>query len=320
MQGKDITDTQHLHAGIDVSKARLDVAVPDAGGAAFSVPNTPAGIALAARRLARLGVGRVALEATGRLHLAAWRGLDGAGFAVAVLDPARVRAYARALGRLAKTDALDAEVLARAGAAIGEPRRPPDGNALRLKELYVARRGFIEHRAMLKGQMSGAPCPELRRLLRQQVRLLSRQIDELADLIAERIEAEPHLARRGSILRSVPGIGPEGMLALLVELPELGQASDKEIAALGGVAPMNDDSGPRRGRRRIRGGRPRLRAVLYMAAMAARRWNPALRAFHERLTRHGKPPLVALTAVLRKLLVLANALIRDNREWSTNKP
>ena len=157
-------------------------------------------------------------------------------------------------------------------------------------------------------------------MLRAQIRLLGRQIEDLRDRIDTLVEDEPGLLERRRILLSVPGIGPECALALLVELPELGHASDKEIAALVGVAPLNRDSGPRRGRRQIGGGRRRLRSRLYMGALAARTWNPSLRAFYQRLKARGKPSLVALTAVLRKLILLANALIRDGRTWQPENP
>ena len=282
-----------MYVGIDVSKSLLEVAVvaaaDDGAEEAWRVANTAAGVAELVRRLDRVRVVRAALEPTGRMHLAAWTALAEAGIAVAVLNPYRARSFALANGRLAKTDAIDARMLALAAARLDAAETPPPSPArLRLKELQAVRRNLVgRHIARLEAE--------------------SRAI----------VDADPALARVFAILVSVPGLGPVSALALIADLPELGCASDKEIAALLGVAPMNRDSGTWRGQRRIKGGRAPLRAALALPALAASRANPALAAFRARLREAGKPHRVVMTAVLRKLVVLANALIRDDRLWTT---
>lgn len=319
MQGKDISDSSHSTAGVDVCKARLDICILTRGGAeSFAVANDVSGLAEAIERLHRLGVGRVAMEATGRFHRAAWRALSLAGFEVQVMNPSRARAFALAQGRLAKTDAIDARVLAEAARAIGRPRPAPSETQLKLKDLHAARRAFVDRRAAVRIQLGDAQAL-VRRLLRAQERQLTAQIAMLEAALDALIEADPELSRRARILRSIPGLGPACVRALLAELPELGDASDKEIAALTGAAPMNWDSGARRGQRRIKGGRRSLRRSLFMGAVAASRFNPALKAFRDRLVATGKPKMVAVIATLRKLVILANALVRDNRLW-TPKP
>lgn len=322
MQGKDCTDGLTAYAGIDVCKAWLDVHV--AAGPrqeAFRVANDKTGIAGLVTRLKALGVARVALEATGRMHLAAWTALAEAGIAVVVLNPYRARKFAEAVGRLAKTDAIDARLLALAAERLDvAPAPPPSKERLRLKELQAVRRNLVARRVALLNQLAGAADPLARRLLAAERRLIERHLAELEAELEALVMADPDQARSYEILVSIPGIGRASAIAMIAELPELGQASDKEVAALVGVAPMNWDSGAQRGRRRIKGGRAALRAALHMAALAAARANPALRAFRERLLAAGKAPKVVLTAVLRKLLILANALIRDDRIWTPERP
>lgn len=322
MQGKDFTDGPTAYAGIDVCKAWLDVHV--AAGPrqeAFRVANTAAGIAGLVARLQGMAVVRVALEATGRMHLGVWAALSGAGIVVVVLNPYRARKFADALGRLAKTDAIDARLLAIAAERLGAaPAVPPSRELRRLRELQALRRNLVARRVALMNQLGGSADALARRLLAAEKRLVERHLAELAAELGALVAADPMLARSYEILVSIPGIGPTSAIALIADLPELGRASDKQIAALLGVAPMNWDSGAQRGRRRIKGGRAPLRAALHMAALAAARANPALMAFRQRLLAAGKPHRVALTAVLRKLVVLANALLRDNRLWTPQRP
>jgi transposase len=322
MQGKDCTDRATAYAGIDVCKAWLDVHVAgDAGESGFRVANTRAGIAELVRRLGRLPVARAALEATGRLHHAAWAALDGAGIAVMVLNPYRARKYADVLGQLAKTDAIDARLLARAAARLDvAPAPAPSPERLRLKELQALRRDLVARRVALMNQRAAATDAWARGLLDTQCRQTERHVGKVEAQLLAMIGADAQLARLHAILVSIPGLGPASAAALIADLPELGEASDKQIAALVGVAPMNHDSGPRRGQRHIKGGRAPLRAALHMAALAAARANPELRAFRQRLLAKGKTHRVALTAVLRKLVVLANALVRDNRLWTPQRP
>jgi transposase len=317
MQGEDTSDKRQAYAGADVCKARLDLCVLGAGRReSFSVENTRAGLGRAIGRFRDLGVRRVAMEATGRLHLAAWRAFYAAGIEVLVLNPQRARAFAQAQGRLAKTDAIDARVLAQAAAALAlRPRPAPTSLPLKIKEPQSARRAFIEQRAVPRGQLSGEMSALIRRCVKAQERLLSRHIDTIEDALVELIEQTPELSRRNDILRSIPGVGPGCALAMIADLTELGDADEKEIAALVGVAPMNWDSGPRRGQRRVKGGRRALRMTLFMGAIAASRHNPDLEAFRDRLVAAGKPKMLVATAVLRKLVILANALVRDDRLW-----
>lgn len=322
MQGKDCTDGFTAYGGIDVCKDWLDVHVAAQGeGVTFRTSNRRAGIAGLVTRMSELGVGRVALEATGRMHLAVWAALAGAGIEVVVLNPYRARKFADALGRLAKTDAIDARLLALAAERLeAAPAAPPSKELRRLKELQALRRNLVGRRVAILNQLADAGEALARRLLAAEKRLIDRHIAKLEAELGAVVMADPALARRYEILVSVPGIGPASAIAMIAELPELGQASDKEIAALVGVAPMNWDSGAQRGRRRIKGGRAPLRAALQMAALAAARANPALRAFRDRLLDNGKPQKVALTAVLRKLVILANTLIRDDRLWTPQRP
>lgn len=318
MQGKDCTDGLTAYAGIDVCKAWLDVHVAGVPRQeAFRVANDKTGIAGLVARLKALAVARVALEATGRMHLGVWTALAATGIPVVVLNPYRARKFADALGWLAKTDAIDASLLALAAARLDlAPSPPPSKERRRLKELQALRRNLVARRVALLNQLADTADALARRLLAAEKRLVERHLAELEAELGALVMADPDLARSYEILVSVPGIGPASAIALIAELPELGHASDKEIAALVGVAPMNWDSGAQRGRRRIKGGRAALRAALHMAALAAARANPALRAFRQRLLAAGKAPKVILTAVLRKLLILANALIRDNRIWA----
>lgn len=318
MQGKDLTDRITAYVGIDVCKAWLDVCV--AGGAtqtSWRVANTGAGVSELLQRLGGFNVQRAAIEATGRMHLVAWAALDAAGIAVVVLNPYRARKFADALGQLAKTDAIDARLLALAAERLGmAPAAPPSPERRRLRELTALRRNLVARRVALDNQLAAGTDGFARRLLAAERAMILRHLARLEAELKACVDADPALARIHAILTSIPGLGPASATALIADLPELGHASDKAIAALVGVAPMNWDSGAHRGRRRIKGGRAALRAALAMPALAAARANPDLRAFRERLRTAGKPHRVVLMAVLRKLMVLANALVRDNRLWT----
>ena len=318
MQGKDSTDRIAAYVGIDVCKAWLDVCVASGGRhAAWRVANTGAGVRELVRRLGGFEVRRVALEATGRMHLMVFAALAEAGLAVVVLNPYRARKFADALGWLAKTDRIDARLLALASERLDVvPSAPPSPERRRLKELAALRRNLVGRKVALANQLATGGDAFARRLLTAEQVMIARHLARLEAELRACVDADPALARIYTILVSIPGLGPLSAIALIADLPELGRASDKEIAALVGVAPMNWDSGASRGRRRIKGGRAPLRAALAMAALAAARANPALRAFGLRLRAAGKANRVVLTAVLRKLIVLANALVRDDRLWT----
>lgn len=258
MQGKDSTDKITAYVGIDVCKAWLDVHIAAEGRSiALRVANSAKGIGELKRRLAGFAVRRVALEATGRLHLAVWAALAETGLAVMVLNPYRARKFADALGRLAKTDAIDARVLALAAERLEvAPSEPLSPSRLRLKELQTLRRGLVARRVALANQLGGAADAFARRLLAAEKALIERHLAKLDAELQSCVAADPALARLHAILVSIPGLGSISAILLIAELPELGRATDKEIAALVGVAPMNWDTGASRGRRRIKGGAP----------------------------------------------------------------
>jgi transposase len=301
--------------GIDVSKDRLDVAVDDAPP--WSVANTPAGHAELVGRLAPAAPTLVVLESTGGLEIAAAAAVAAAGLPVSVINPRQARDFARAVGRLAKTDAIDARALAEFGRAVRpEPRPLPDAAARELDALLDRRRQLIGMRTMEASRLAGVPPAPVRRDLEAHVRWLDERIARVDRELEERVRSSPIWRAKDELLRGIPGIGPVASRTLLAAVPELGRLTGKQVAALVGLAPVADDSGRRRGPRHIAGGRSAVRAVLFMAAHAARRHNPALRAFAERLAAAGKRPKVILTAVARKLLVIANAILRTGRAWT----
>lgn len=300
--------------GIDVAKATLEVWVePD--GTGWTVANDPVGIGELVARLRAEPVGRVVLEATGGYEYAAAAALSLAGLAVAVVNPRQVRDFAKATGRLAKTDRIDAQVLARFGAAVRpEPRALPSAAVRELDATVTRRRQVLE---MLQAERNRHPLArgKVARQIRQHIAWLERQLAALDDELQRLIEASPVWRAKENLLRSVPGIGPVATATLLAELPELGTLSRQQIAALVGVAPFARDSGTLRGKRVIWGGRTSVRCVLYMATLSAVRWNPPLAATYRRLLDAGKLPKVALIACERKLLVLLNAIVAHGTPW-----
>jgi transposase len=305
--------------GVDLSKHSLDCfLLPDKS--AFRVTNDEAGIAqLDGRVRALRHTGArvlVVVEASGGYERLLHERLSASGVAVAIVNPKRVRDYARAIGRLAKTDRVDAQVLARYG--LSEEPRPtpcPDRDRAELRELLAYRDQILAEIAARMQQLSGYRSPTLRDRAAQDIARLKREQYTLAREIAEKIAQTPALAAPARLLRSVPGVGPLVAAVLLAQVPELGQRDAKAIASLVGLAPFAQDSGTHTGRRTIQGGRPNVRSSLYMAALVAIRRNPVLQAFYDRLTTAGKPSKLALTACMRKLLVILNALIRTNTLW-----
>jgi transposase len=301
--------------GIDVSKARLDGACRPAGPS-FSRPNDPGGIAALVAHLRALGPALVVLEATGGLELPLAVALAAAGTAVAVVNPRQVRDFARASGRLAKTDRIDAEVLAHFAEAIRPEVRPlPDEQARQLEALVGRRRQLIEMRAAEQNRLGSTTAAAVRLNLEAHIAYLDRQIEGLDEELERVIEASPCWKAKDDLLRGVPGIGKVVSRTILALLPELGALSHKQVSALVGVAPVARDSGVLHGRRCIAGGRGAVRAALYMAALTAKRYNPVLRAFYERFFAAGKATKFALTAVMRKLLTFVNAMVRKNQAW-----
>jgi transposase len=310
-----MTQTNTLVAGIDVSKAKLDIAL-DGRPERWQVANTPAGWRSLATMLSKVGVERVGIEATGGYERGTVKHLRAVGFTVLLLQPIQVRAFARAKLRRAKNDALDATLIAACAAMIEPPRIEPD---TRLAEL-AGQLTFVEQTeediACLKVRLEHIDVPRLRELLLADIRQLkARRAGELARLVCV-LRSHQDLGRRLDLVLSVPGIGERTALAIIVRMPELGRVSREEAAALAGLAPYDDDSGLHKGQRHIAGGRGRLRRSLFAAALpAAFRWNKALIALYGRLTDLGKEHKLALVACARKLLIYANTVVQRGTPW-----
>ena len=299
--------------GIDVSKATLDVAVLSSGEVT-QFANDANGIEELAKKVA--GVDLVVMEATGGYETAVATALIGAGLRVAVVNPRQIRDFAKASGRLAKNDRIDAQVIAAFGQAI-EPEivRLPDEEARKLEDLIVRRRQLVAMRVQEMnrlGLMQGA----MRKRIKAHIAWLEKEIDKLDVDITAGLRSSPAWRAKDELLRSFKGVGPVTSSTLVVELPELGQLDRRAIAALVGLAPFNRDSGVMRGRRSIYGGRSHVRTLLYMAATTAIRSNPVIRAFYERLKSRGKPHKVAMVACMRKMLTILNAMVRQSTPWT----
>ena len=302
--------------GVDISKDSLDVHLhPTGQGRQFS--NDAKGHAALIAWLGSLGVGRIAFEPTGAYHHAFERRLAAAGLPLVKVNPRQARRFAEAIGRLVKTDAVDAALLARFAALLEPPVRPVVSATLdAMKELHVARRALVRDRVAAQNRDHTHRATLLKHQARQRLGQIDRQIAAIDRALHAELEAEPTLQARFHILRSIPGIGDATAFAILIEMPELGALEHKCAASLAGLAPIARDSGRQRGKRSIRGGRAHLRQALYLPALVAVRFNPDLKARYDALRAAGKPPKVALTAVMRKLLILANALLRDGRTWT----
>lgn len=300
--------------GIDVSKAALDVALrPDEG--TWRYANDEAGIAALVSRLQPLAPTLIVLEATGGLERVVVAALALADLPVAVVNPRQVRDFAKATGRLAKTDALDAAALAHFAEAIRpEPHPVPDAQSQALAALVERRHQVVAMLTAEKNRFQQA-LPAVRPHVAAHIAWLEQALKQLDGELDQLLHASPLWRERDQLLRSVPGVGPTVALTLLAHLPELGQGSVKHVATLVGLAPLNRDSGAWRGTRAIWGGRRQVRAALYMAALVGVRHNPVLRAFYERLLARGKPKKVALTACMHKLLTILHAVLRDRSPW-----
>ena len=303
-----------VYVGIDVSKDRLDVSI-GAEGAVWQVGNDAAGIGALRERLAVLAPERIVVEATGGLERAVVRGLDITGLPVVVVNPRQVRDFARATGRLAKTDVIDARVLAWFGEALQPAvRLLPDAQAEALREVVTRRRQVVEMLTVERNHMVQATSL-VRRQVKGHIAGLQRQLVTLDRELARLIQANPVWRARDELLRSVPGVGNVTARLFVANLPELGRLNRKQIAALVGVAPHNRDSGSYRGKRSVWGGRAPVRAGLYMATLVATRHNAVIRAFYARLCAAGKPKKVALTACMRKLLTILNSMLHTQSPW-----
>lgn len=305
--------------GIDVAKGHLDVhCLPQ--GTAFRLANDDAGLAELVGRLRGLAPALVVLEATGGYEAPAAAALALAGLPAAVVNPAWVRDFARAKGRRAKTDPLDAALLAHYAQAMRpDPRPLPDAQQQELGDLLARRRQLLAMRTAESNRLPTVGSARVRRNLRDHLRWLDRQLRSLEADLGRAIQASPVWRRREELLQGAPGVGPVTARTLLAELPELGRLSRQQVAALAGLAPLNRDSGRRRGYRAIGGGRAAVRCALYMAALTASRCNPVIKEFHSRLRAAGKPAKVALVACAHKLLTILNAMARTGQPWDERR-
>lgn len=305
-----------LSIGVDVCKDSLDVCT--SAGESWRCANDHDGIASLLQRVRTLPIERIVLEATGGYQAAAVAELAAAGLPVIVVNPRQVRAFAKASARLAKTDRIDAQTLVAFAQAIKPPVRALKDAQTQVLEAVLGRRRQLVSMLTMERQRLHTAAPIVRKELKAHILWLLKRVKEIDRELTGLLRASPLWRERENLLGTVQGVGQQTILSLCASLPELGQLDRKRVAALVGVAPFNCDSGMLRGQRRCWGGRAELRAVLYMAALSARRCNPVIRAFYQRLRAAGKPQKVALTACMRKLLIILNAMVRDNAAWNPN--
>jgi transposase len=305
-----------IAAGIDVGRDSLDVAIAPTGRS-FRAPNMAQGIAVVVDRLKRAGVVRVVLESIGVYGQRLVRALAEAGFEVGIVDPKRIRALRLAEGKRAKTDRLDAGLIARFALIMTDAARPlPDAEALKLRALSTRRRQLVEMIAMEKTRLKQALDAEILASIKATLAALAAERARVDHEIEARARLQPGGERRRQLLLSAPGIGPAVALTLMADLPELGRLNRKAIASLAGLAPQTSESGTRKNDAHIGGGRPCVRVALYMAALSAVRCDPALKARYQAMRAAGKPAKVAIVAVARHLLVALNAMLAENRPWA----
>ncbi len=315
--GTEMTVHSKVYVGIDVSKARLDIAI-DGTKEHWSVANEEAGIDTLTKRLGALGECLIVMEATGGLERLAATVLLSAGLAVAVVNPRQVRDFARATGVLAKTDRLDAFTLAAFAKRVTPPVRALKDEASRAFEaLLTRRRQLVEMRVQEKLRLSGAAA-NVQRDIRAHIKWLDKRIEDTEGELGKQLAASEAWREKDQLLQSIPGVGKLTSQTMLVRMPELGQINGKEIAALAGTAPLAHDSGKHRGQRFTWGGRGDVRSALYMSALSAMRFNPQIKEFAARLKLAGKPPKVVIVACMRKLLTIMNAMVKHNQSWGQN--
>jgi transposase len=306
---------KEVHVGIDVSKDVLDVGVLPSGER-FRQANDAHGLKSLAKKLVALKASLIVLEATGGYEVPVWTALVKAKLKVAVVNPRQIRDFARADGQLAKTDLIDAMVLARfADRMQPEPRELPSAEQQELAGVMARRRQLLAMISAEENRLSRARSP-LQKRIASHVAWLRKELSDVDRDLSDRISRNTEWKQKDKVLRSADGVGPVLSRTLLAGVPEIGGLDRKQIAALVGVAPMACDSGLRKGRRIVWGGRGQIRAALYMASLVATRHKPVLRAFYLKLIAAGKPKKRALTAVMRRLLVILNAMVRDNVMWN----
>jgi len=304
-----------INVGVDVGKTQLDIHLYERN-ISFTVNNDADGIRYALGRLGRYQVVRLVLEATGRYERAFVEAALHKQLPVLITNPLHIRRYAGAIGQLAKTDAIDARLIAQYAAVVQPPVRDHHSQeVLQIKDLLVRRRQVIEMLTMEKNRHHIMP-KFLQADIQRSIQHLQKQLEKVDRELNKRVEAEDAWRQKRDILLSMPGIGPAVVNTLLGDLPELGQLTQKQVAALTGVAPYNRDSGQFRGKRRIRGGRHTVRTILFMASLTSIQHNKVIRAFYRHLVAQGKHKKVALTACIRKMIIILNAMVRDGKTWN----
>ena len=307
-------EQQAVYVGIDVAKAHLDIAVRPSGQR-WTISNDESGIRELVSRLKGLGPALVVLEASGVLDLPSVAALAAASLPVVVVNPRQVRDFAKATGTLAKTDALDAAVLAHFADAVRPAVRPLRDAETQILNSLVVRRGQVVAILMAEKNRHGTAIGAVKHRIEAHTTWLEQEINDIDEGLRQTLRSSPVWREKDNILRTVPGVGEQLSLTLLAHLPELGTLNRRQIAALVGVAPFNRDSGAMRGKRRVWGGRTRVRGVLCMGALAASRFNPVIRDYYQRLLAAGKPKKVALVACMRKLLVILNSMLKQRSPW-----
>ena len=303
-----------VNVGVDVGKANLDIALHPSGQF-YTIPNTEAHIRQFVRILKNYEIERIVVEASGRYEHALVQTCDQAGLPIIIVNPISVRRYAQAIGVLAKTDRIDAQVIAQYAATLKPEIKPiPDKTSQKIKDLLVRRSQLLEMSTMEKNRLQILP-KSLHRSIKSMLRMLQNQIETVTWQIEQEVVKVDQWRTKMEIMTSVPGVGKVLAYTFLSELPELGSLNRKEIAALVGVAPINRDSGKLNGKRRIRGGRHRVRTVMFMAMLSSIQCNPVFKRFYERLKAQGKIPKVALIACMRKMIVVLNTMIKNQESW-----
>jgi transposase len=312
--------TATLAAGVDVGRDFLDVALAPSGQT-FRVPNRPSGITTVLARLERSGVRKVVLESIGSYGAHLVRALADAGFETGIVDPRRIKALRLAEGRRAKTDRLDAALIARFALAMHDAARPvPSAQAYQVRALSTRRRQLVELAAIEKTRLKQAFDPVIAESCRAMISSLSEERQRIEALLAAMLAEQPDYERRIRLLRTIPGIGPAVAMTLMADLPELGTIDRRAIASLAGLAPHPNQSGTRADKAHIQGGRPCVRVALYCAALSAARSDKGFKADYLAMRASGKPAKVALIAIARKLVVAANGMIKANHPWQPNNP
>jgi transposase len=301
------------YAGVDISKDSLDIAM-NSSKDKWKVSNDPAGIKRAVDLFKEMKPALVIFEATGGLELSFWYALDEAGIDAAPVNPRQMRDFAKAKGVLAKTDTIDAQVIAQYGQAM-QPKPQPFPDTQELKEMIARRSQLIEMLTAEKNRLKAARRARIQQDIKENIEWLKSRLEGVDQDLEKTIKSNPEWRKKYELLESTPGIGNTTAMSLVAGFKELGTLNRHQIAALAGVAPLNRDSGAMRGKRTVWGGRPRVRSALYMATLVATRWNPVIKIFYQRLCAAGKAKKVALTACMRKLLTILNSMLKYNTPW-----